>query len=240
MITVENVAKNFARKWDPLYENVSFEVPPGQFVAITGTSGLGKSTLLNLIGGLDRPSKGVTKVKGVDIGALSASKRAQFLNSYVGFIFQSHHLLPELTAIANVMLPLRIKGEPHSKARSRANDLLTDLGLADDIEKRPGELSGGMQQRVAIARALANQPEVLLADEPTGSVDKRWKEEVFGALLQMSRAENVTVLMVTHDLGLLYDKAKELRVDRRIDISEFSTRQLDPDTDQSREISNVS
>lgn len=222
VIDVHNVTKSFplGETRDYLFTDLSFAIEAGQFVALTGPSGCGKSTLLNIIGGLDAPDSGQIVVAGVEVSALSAAARARFLSGTVGFIFQDHHLIPELSAVDNVMLPIRIRGLGRGAARSRANELLSRLGLAKRLGEYPTTLSGGERQRVAVARALANDPSVLLADEPTGSLHPSQKEDVFNDLMRLAKEEQVTVLMVTHDLGLIADDGG-LRVDRRIDLEEF-------------------
>lgn len=218
IIEVAGLAKAFPHE-PPLFEGLSLDIEAGMFVAITGKTGCGKTTLLNIIGGLDHPDKGEVRVCKTAITTLAPSRRARFLNENVGFIFQSHYLLPEQTALANVMLPLRIAGHDSRSARARATDLLEKLDLSRRMNAYPTTLSGGECQRVAIARALANRPRVLLADEPTASLNGELKQRVLEDLLHMSRSEGATVVMVTHDVGLIEPEPGRLLVDRRIDLT---------------------
>jgi putative ABC transport system ATP-binding protein len=182
-------------------DGVDLEVQRGTFVALIGPSGSGKSTLLNLIGGLDRPTKGELWVDGMELGRTSDKKLVAFRRDRVGFIFQSFNLLPTNQAWENVSLPLMLAGRSKSERYTRAKALLEQIGLGDRIDHRPAELSGGQQQRVAIARALANNPVLILADEPTGNLDSRTGSEVLETMQNLVRNEGVTLLMVTHDLN---------------------------------------
>jgi putative ABC transport system ATP-binding protein len=172
-------------------------IPAGRVVAITGASGSGKSTLLGLIAGLDAPSTGRIIIEGVDITALSEDALAKLRGSRIGFVFQFFHLLPSLTALENVLVPIEISGG--ADAARRANALLAEVGLTDRGHHYPSQLSGGEQQRVAIARALANDPPILLADEPTGNLDSVTGRQVIDLLLQVHRSRNATLVLVTHD-----------------------------------------
>ncbi len=175
---------------------VEFSAQLGEIVILLGASGAGKTTLLHTLAGLDRPDEGLVEFDGRDIYALSDSQRARLRNRRMGFIFQSYHLLPELTAIENVTLPRRISGPPDADAARKA---LEKVGLAERLHHLPGELSGGEQQRVAIARALVNDPAVIFADEPTGNLDSNTGNEIMGLLLTLSRIAGKTLIMVTHD-----------------------------------------
>jgi lipoprotein-releasing system ATP-binding protein len=178
---------------------IDVTVQRGEFLALRGASGAGKSTLLHLLGGLDLPSAGEIRFDGADLRAFSARALAQLRNRRVGFIFQAYHLLPELSALENVMLPARMARMTPTQAAARANDLLKRVGLGERTEHRPSELSGGEQQRVAIARAMVNEPDLILADEPTGNLDSHTGSEII-TLLESLRAErNVTFIMATHD-----------------------------------------
>ena len=182
-----------------ILRDVTLDVARGDFVALTGASGSGKSTLLYLMGALDRPTAGEVMLDGVALDALDDDARAAVRNEKLGFVFQFHFLLPEFSVLENVMIPMLRRGLAPSTARAQALATLGELGLGDYVKRRPSELSGGQQQRVSIARALANQPLVLLADEPTGNLDSRNAETVFGLFEALNRARGMTVVMVTHD-----------------------------------------
>ncbi len=182
---------------------VSFEVPDGQFVSIVGKSGSGKSTLLSLLGALDKPTKGSIKVGRQDVTKLSDHQLIRYRASEIGFVFQNYNLVPNLTALENVILPLEFAKVPRRDRVRRAKELLTQVGLeADQQSRKPGRLSGGQQQRVAIARALANRPKLILADEPTGNLDSQTGKMIFGLLHSLAKSENTTILVVTHDLAI--------------------------------------
>ena len=178
---------------------VSLEVPRGQFMALVGPSGSGKSTFLNLVGGLDRPTGGELWVDGVELSASKEKALTEHRRTRVGFVFQSFNLLPRLTAVENVALPLMFVGVPERERLNRARDLLVGVGLADRLAHRPTQLSGGEQQRVAIARALVAQPTIILADEPTGNIDSATGAEIMALLRGLNRDQGVTLLLVTHD-----------------------------------------
>ena len=179
-------------------ERLDVDVGAGDMVAILGESGAGKTTFLHLIGALDRPDAGRIEVRGREIGGATAAARAAYRNRDLGFVFQFHHLLPEFSAVENVMMPLLIGGEPQAAARRRAAELLGELGLEKALDRRPGELSGGEQQRVAIARAVVRRPLLLLADEPTGNLDERNAGAAFEMLRELHRSRGMTTLLVTH------------------------------------------
>ncbi|WP_447978819.1 ABC transporter ATP-binding protein [Candidatus Nitrospira bockiana] len=180
--------------------DVSFDIPAKQRVAIVGPSGSGKSTLLGLIAGLDRPTTGSIRVDGVDITGLSETEMARFRRRHIGYVFQSFHLIPTLTALENVALPLELNGD--GGAATRAADLLASVGLADRQSHYPMQLSGGEQQRVAVARAFAVHPPILLADEPTGNLDSTTGQQVIDLLLGLNRDYGSTLVLVTHDASL--------------------------------------
>jgi len=183
----------------PAVRDVSFEVPDGSFLSIVGKSGSGKSTLLNLVGGLDRPTTGTIQFNGKDLGKMSRYQLALHRRLGVGMIFQSFNLLPRRTAIENIILPLTFAGIPRKKRKPRAKELLEQVGLGGRINHFPSELSGGEAQRVAIARALANEPQMILADEPTGNLDSSTAGEIIDLLVSLNKDKGLTILMVTHD-----------------------------------------
>lgn len=209
---------------------VSFTVDPGEVVAIIGESGTGKSTLLHLLGALDRPDSGTVLYQGRDIFQQSDEALAQFRNRAVGLIFQFHHLLPEFTALENVAMPALIQGKALSAVRERARELLRTLRLEDRADHRPSELSGGEQQRVAVARALMNQPGLVLADEPSGNLDTASAEALHRELVRLSRDLGQAFVIVTHNLSLaaMADRVLELREGHLHPISEdaLAARQL--------------
>ena len=186
------------RRLDVL-RGVDFVAHRGEFVALRGASGAGKSTLLHLLGGLDRPDSGTIRVCGSDLGTLSTSALTAFRNLRVGFIFQAYHLLPELDAVENAALPARMARMPAKQAQAKAEELLQRVGLAERFGHRPYELSGGEQQRVAIARCLINDPELILADEPTGNLDTKTGAEIIEVLLALRADRGTTLVIATHD-----------------------------------------
>jgi len=193
--------------------DLDLEVHRGDMVAILGDSGTGKTTLLHLVGALDRPDAGRIEYRGRDLGGAGAADRAGYRNRDVGFVFQFHHLLPEFSAVENAMMPLLIAGERVSVARERAAAILTELGLAAAMDRRPTALSGGEQQRVAIARAVVGRPALLLADEPTGNLDERNAGAVFDLLLELHRSRGMTTLLVTHSERLASRCSRVLRME---------------------------
>jgi len=196
-----------------LVQDVSLRIMPNEFVAITGPSGSGKSSLLYLLGLLDLPTAGEVLIRGRDTSQMDEDERAFTRLTMLGFVFQFHFLLPEFTILDNVMLPMRALARlSSSDMRRRATDLLGSLGLGDHLNKRPDQLSGGQRQRVAVARALANEPPVILADEPTGSLDSKSSEQVFEVLRELVDRYGKTVVAVTHDLALA------ARMDRHIEL----------------------
>jgi len=182
-----------------ILHDISIGIQRGEFVALTGASGSGKSTLLYLLGALDRPSEGQIWLDGVEISDLDDDDRARFRNERLGFVFQFHFLLPEFTVLENAALPMLRRGVPRDEAEGRAYEVLELLGLADLWKRRPGQLSGGQQQRVSIARAVANDPAIILADEPTGNLDSKNGELVFEVFGDLARSQGRTIVMVTHD-----------------------------------------
>lgn len=205
MLTVKNLTKTFntASGEFKALDNINMNVKKGEFASIIGKSGSGKSTLLSMLGALDIPTSGSIEVDNVDIAKLSAGKQTNYRAKKIGFIFQYYNLIPNLTAVENVMLSLEFGGMPANQRRSRAEELLSEVGLdADQQIRKPSRLSGGQQQRVAIARALANKPAIILADEPTGNLDSETGKKIFNLLHSLTRSQEVTILAVTHDLDI--------------------------------------
>ena len=190
--------------------DVSFEIEQGELVAIVGPSGSGKTTLLGLLAGLDVPTRGTVELDGNDLGLLSEDERAQLRGEKVGFVFQSFQLIPTLTALENVQVPLELRGESGSAGRAR--ELLARVGLGDRLGHYPMQLSGGEQQRVAIARAFSNAPRILFADEPTGNLDASTGERIVQLLEELNRESGSTVVLVTHDLGLAARAGRVIRL----------------------------
>jgi len=186
----------------PVLKGLDFTIKAGERIAICGESGAGKSTLLQIIGSLDKPSDGTITISGTNIFAKSERELAKWRNQALGFVFQFHHLLPEFTALENVMTPALINGDSKSQALTKAGQLLENVGLGNRKHHKPGELSGGEQQRVALARALVMQPQVLLADEPTGNLDAKTSDEIVDLLLECNLELNTTLLLVTHSQRL--------------------------------------
>lgn len=204
MLNVENISKQFPTRGQPLeiLRDVSFQLSPGEDLAILGPSGSGKSTLLHLIGTLDQPTSGHLMLNGIDPFSLDEPKLADFRNHHVGFIFQDHHLLPQLSVLENVLLPTLTSGTQTSGIQDRAEELIEQVGLADRREHRPVELSGGERQRVAIARALIHSPALLLADEPTGNLDRKNAMLIGDLLCAMPASNDTMLILVTHSYEL--------------------------------------
>lgn len=211
MIEVKNIHKSFGDL--EVLKGVNLRVKQGEIVAIVGKSGAGKTTLLQLIGTLDRPTNGQVLIDGTDVFTLNDTQLAAFRNKHIGFIFQFHQLLPEFTALENVCIPAMIAREKVADYQPRAKQLLTNLGLADRMEHKPNELSGGEKQRVAAARALMMKPSIILADEPTGSLDEKNKRELSELLLHLREQYGQTILLVTHDkdLATMADRVIEIK-----------------------------
>jgi putative ABC transport system ATP-binding protein len=193
--------------------DIDLRIAPEEFVAIVGPSGSGKTTLLGLLAGLDRPSAGNVHLDGQDLGALTEDERARFRAERIGFVFQTFQLIPTLTAIENVRVPLELSGRDGDAAEARAGDLLGRVGLADRLGHYPAQLSGGEQQRVALARAFANAPRILFADEPTGNLDAETGRGVIELILELHRREHTTLVLVTHDPALAGFADRVIRLD---------------------------
>lgn len=212
ILNIANLGKtyNSAGKTLTVLDNINFLVNAGSTNAIVGPSGSGKTTLLGLCAGLDQSSTGIVELSGINLGDLNEDKRAQVRNQYVGFIFQNFQLLPTLTALENVMVPLELRGEKNIKARSM--DLLDKVGLTDRGHHYPAQLSGGEQQRVSLARAFSNQPKILFADEPTGNLDAETSEKVVKLIFDLNREAGTTLVLVTHDLELAAKTQRIIRI----------------------------
>ncbi|MDH6577378.1 ABC transporter ATP-binding protein [Kitasatospora sp. MAP5-34] len=215
MVVIEDLRRSFGQGPQAVHalRGVSFSAGRGELTALKGRSGSGKTTLLNLVGGLDAPTSGRIEVDGTDLAGLGEDGRLALRRDRIGFVFQSFGLIPVLTAAENVGVPMRLRKVPAKQREERARTLLALVGLADHAEQRPGELSGGQQQRVAIARALANEPSLIIADEPTGQLDSETGRSVMELLRAVVRSEGVTALVATHDPSLmeLADRVIELR-----------------------------
>jgi putative ABC transport system ATP-binding protein len=223
MIELKNVTKTVRSGADDLdiLKNVSCEIPAGQFVAVTGASGSGKSTMLGLIAGLDAASHGEIFVDGQNITRMSEDSLAELRGKKIGFIFQSFHLIPSLTALENVLVPLEIVGAKN--ARERANELLSSVGLTDRGHHYPSELSGGEQQRIAVARAFSNNPSILLADEPTGNLDSHNGDHIFALMSELHRKNKTTLILVTHEIELARKAERTIRLkDGEIETDEMN------------------
>jgi lipoprotein-releasing system ATP-binding protein len=215
IVSVEALRKTYRRNGGALeiLKGIDLSIGRGEMLGVVGVSGAGKTTLLQILGTLDRPTSGTVRFDGTDLSSLDEDSLAAFRNRKIGFVFQFHHLLPEFDALENVTLPCLIQGLPREEARLRAERLLDEVGLSARKDHRIGELSGGEQQRVAICRALVLEPAVLLADEPTGNLDKETAVGVFELLLSLNRTRNLTVMMVTHNHELASRLHRVVRID---------------------------
>jgi lipoprotein-releasing system ATP-binding protein len=201
-------------------KDVKLKLVAGKSLAIVGASGAGKSTLLHILGGLDKPDNGEVLVEDQSLWSLSAAERGRMRNLTMGFVYQFHHLLAEFSALENVAMPLLIRGTPTAEAESRAVDILTKVGLAERVQHKPGELSGGERQRAALARALVGNPRVVLGDEPTGNLDERTADQVYGLLLELNQEFKTSLLLVTHD------KRLAARMDQQLELHMGCLREL--------------
>jgi len=201
MIKITNLHKSFTMGSQELtvLKGIDLEIPRGQMVAIVGASGAGKSTMLHIMGMLDRPTKGTVYFDNQDLFQMSEAQQAEFRNRRIGFVFQFHHLLPEFTALENACMPALIQRRPLEEVEQEATTLLQEVGLGQRLHHKPGELSGGEQQRVAVARALLQKPDLVLADEPTGNLDTHTGESLFGLLRDLNRTRKTTFVIVTHN-----------------------------------------
>jgi lipoprotein-releasing system ATP-binding protein len=222
VIHAEHLGKTYAegKLRTPVFDGLSMAVAKGETVAILGASGAGKSTLLHLLGGLDTPTAGEVYVTGQKMSALSDAARGALRNKALGFVYQFHHLLPEFTALENVMLPVLLNGTEVRDASQRAKALLESVGLGHRLEHKPGELSGGERQRAAVARALVNRPACVLGDEPTGNLDEKTAATVFELMLALNREHHTSLVLVTHARSLAR------RMDRVLELHEGKLREL--------------
>ncbi|MBB6599024.1 lipoprotein-releasing ABC transporter ATP-binding protein LolD [Luteimonas sp. MC1825] len=226
VLRAERLGKTYAegKLRTPVFDGLELRVDAGETVAILGASGAGKSTLLHLLGGLDTPTAGEVFVCGQAMGSLPDAERGRLRNRALGFVYQFHHLLPEFTALENVMLPVMLSGAAVPESAARARALLESVGLGHRLEHKPGELSGGERQRAAVARALVNSPACVLGDEPTGNLDDRTAATVFELMLDLNRAERTALVLVTHDRSLAR------RLDRVLELHEGKLREIPPAT----------
>lgn len=204
ILSCQQLAKTYqdGEKNVQVFKDLNFAIKAGESVAIMGASGAGKSTLMHLLGGLDQATGGEVLLKGNDLSKLSANKRGRLRNQHLGFVYQFHHLLPEFSALENVMMPLLIAKKGKRAAAKKATETLKQVGLEDRLSHKPSQLSGGERQRAAIARALVMQPDCILADEPTGNLDEKTAQSVMDMFLEQNQANNTALILVTHDMAV--------------------------------------
>jgi len=204
MIVLQNLQKTFVKDGNRIevLKGIDLEIERGEMLAIIGVSGAGKSTLIHILGTLDHPTGGRVLYNGLNVFLWQEKNLASFRNRTIGFVFQFHNLLPEFTGVENVMMPALVNGISHRNARKRAEELLAEVGLANRMEHKPGELSGGEQQRVAVARALIMEPEIILADEPTGNLDTETGKKVEDIIIHLNKTRKITLVVVTHNKSL--------------------------------------
>jgi len=204
LVSISDLSKSFYRNKGevPVLKNIDLDIAAGEAVAVVGVSGAGKSTLLHVLGALEPPTEGNVVIAGEEINAMRPKELARFRNRNLGFVFQFHHLLPEFTALENTMMPALIARMPAAEAKEKAEAILSEVGLADRLDHKTGELSGGEQQRVALSRAVILEPALILADEPTGNLDAKTGKTVEDLILKLNREKNITALIVTHNEAL--------------------------------------
>ncbi len=227
MLRAHDITKRFSMgiSFLDVLNGVTFEISAGQIVAVVGESGAGKSTLLHILGMIDRPTSGILTMNGDNLSKKNEDELAELRNKQVGFIFQFHHLLPEFSAIENVLMPAMIAGRPQSESRERAEYLLERVGLSERLWHRPGELSGGELQRVAVARALINDPAVVMADEPSGNLDHKNSEKLHNLIWSLAREQNSSFIIVTHDMHLAQKADRVLHLHEGV-VSEVDSKKI--------------